>query len=135
MKCNPSLSTTLIIMVLDQTPFFAKSFQTATVSLLFLPCNVSHFQTGCRNVCIPTLLFLPFQFYLRQIGQIFLLIHFFIALLNVKPLFPISIDSFLDWEGHHWVSCSSHHCSQSLPSVMLLPMHLTRCNIRETRNI
>jgi len=78
-------------------------------------------------VFIYALLFPPFQFYNLPKGQLFLLICFFISLVSINK--QLSIDSYLDWEGHHWdylLSCSSRHHSQFPPSVQLLPTHLTR---------
>jgi len=66
---------------------------------------VSHFKQAFV-VFIPALLSMPFQFYPLLRSQLILLIRFFISLLYVKPVVSIhkqfSIDSFLDWEGHHW---------------------------------
>jgi len=68
------------------------------------------FQTSCRAI------FIPANFSLQSVRSESFFIHFFISLLYLKPLFPIdkqfSIDAFLDWEGHHWDSCSIYSFRQ-----------------------
>jgi len=106
-------------------------FKQATVSLPFLPCNVSHSKQAAF-ILIPALLFLRFQFTLFQEVR-YLLICFFdmFFFIFLKPLMYVAInkqfsfDSFLDWEGYHWDICSTCHRSQFPPLVLLLQTHLT----------
>jgi len=97
-------------------------FKQAVISLTFLQCNASHSKQAAVMF-----LFLPFQFTLFSEVRKFLYLPF---AYKARPRFlsinSSVIDSFLDWEGHHWDSRStdsSHHRLQFLPSVILLPTH------------
>jgi len=88
-----------------------KVFSKATTPLVCLPCNVTHSKQAALMFS-----FLPFQFNLFYEVRKFLDLFLYLPLVYINPLFPInkqfSIDSFLDWEGHHWDSRStrsSHH--------------------------
>jgi len=76
-------------------------FKQAAVSLSFLPCNVSHFQTGCH--CFH--------------NHLYFSCHFSFTLLYIKPLVSVnkqfSIDSFLVWD--FCLSHSSHDRFCSTP--------------------
>jgi len=118
--------------------YSSKSFQTGCCWFVFpfMLCNASHSKQA------DVFSFPPFHYYHFPRGRIFsdpfiyqdiFLIRFFISLLCIKPLVSInkqfSIDSFLDWEGHHCdfcSSCSSRHLPQFSPSLQLIPTHLTR---------
>jgi len=128
--CYCSICSNALFFALRYFSLFKLSFQTGCcISLSFLPCNISHSK---QATLFSILLYFSrcFSFALLPRGQIFLLIRFFIFLLYMKPPVAVnknfSIDSFLDWEGHHWNTGSSCDRLQFLPSVLLLPTHLTR---------
>jgi len=96
---------------------FSNRLQLVCLSLLL--CNP--FQTSCHQ-CSPShfYFFWLFPFTLLDVVRKFLDI-----ILCIKPLFPInkqfSIDSFLDWEGHHWYfAYHPHHGNHSCTSVPIL---------------
>jgi len=130
----------LIIVVFAQVPSFTHYdifhfssclFKQAAVSFCFLSCNVSHSKQAAATFSFP-LSFSAVSVYPLPRSQILLLICFFLSLLYIKPLFPIkkqlSIDSSLNWEGHHWdirsTRLSCHHL-QFPPSAQLFSTLLT----------
>jgi len=103
-------------------------FKLAAVSLSFLPCNVSHSKQAAIMFSFPLYFSANISLTSSVKAESFST-RFFIPLLSIKPLFPISIDSLLYWEGHHWDSCLSHsyrHHSQFPTSALRLPMHFTQ---------
>jgi len=96
----------------------------AQIPSFFAPQYFSHFKLKVfskRLPCFHSCLTFPAgSGYPLPRRQIFLLIHFFISLLYIKPLFPIN----KQWDI--CLTCSSCHRSQFLPLVLLLLTHFTR---------
>jgi len=118
--------------ICSNTPFFV-------IQYFLVIYSSKSFQTGCL-FSFPQLLSWCFTFTILPKVRYFL-IHLFIKIFSwsvplspfcIKPFVSInkqlSIDSSLDWEGHHWDYRSSRHLPQFLPLLHLLQMHLTRYN-------
>jgi len=110
-------------------------FKQAAVSLSSVPCTVSHSKQAAMfsfriyfSCCFSLTLVQEVSYFLWSIFpyQDIFFIRFFTCLVYIKPFVPInkqfSIDSFLDWEDHHWdfsLSRSSIIAHMFLPSLQL----------------
>jgi len=124
---RPSFHATIFFTFQVQSPF-----KQAAIGLAFLPWN----ESLSKQAAIKSFLVLFYSVSSWPSSQRSAISwsdpipHYF---LYIKPPFPInkqfSIASFLDWEGLHWDFCSPpsfRQCSQFLPQVQLIPIHLTR---------
>jgi len=106
----------------------SKSFQAGCSQFVFpYPCNLSYSKQAAV-VFIPAFTFPDVSVLSSSKMFDIFLIRFFISLLYIKPLFPMnkqfSIDSFLDWKGHHWVSTHTFQKTALLKLAILASVYI-----------